>query len=298
MKKQQKRQYSGKVTTGSRKRMARAINNLVMITRQDVWIQNPLTGRHQRQAPCFITLTVPAGYNVKFKELETELMVPFLDWLVPEIGPENKYVRKVEYTVNDVPHYHLLVSCFVDHRKVRAKWNYLLRKAGLLDSYAKEKGHFKAPSTSVEGIRKKKNIAHYMIKELSKNKQNEKHVPGRVWACSDGLEEAYFEMSLSREIEDKLLELRDAGLLHMKVSEYCSIIEIKTKVANGPAPPDLGAILMTEKDRELFEYRKEVIRGNAERKVYEPVYPSTIMAAVEISAEPAAWKPVQMDFEF
>lgn len=296
MKRAQKKQYSGKVTTGSRKRMARAINNCVQITRSDVWFTNPLTDRFQKQSPCFITLTVPAGYKIGYRQLEDELMIPFLDWLVAEIGKENKYVRKVEYTKQEVPHYHLLVSCFVNHKDVRAKWNYLLRKAGLLDNYAIEKGHFKAPSTEVKAIRKIKNVANYMIKELSKNKQNEKHVPGRVWACSDGLEESYYEIPLSSTAERKLIALRDAGFLNIKTGDYWSTIDAKYD-PGGLAPPSLYDELLTTEDREKFEERKEIIRGNKPKpEPFNPYEKFTVIGATV--AAPGEWKPVQLDFSF
>lgn len=275
----QLRQYSGGMTGGARKRMTRAINLLSQAAKPK-WIYNEITGRYQYHHLSFITLTVSCRRNISTREGYDNLLKPFLGWLRDTKGVKT-YIWKLEFQERGQVHYHITLPDFIAYDEIRKTWNSLQRKAGLLDEYAKEHGHFNPNSTDVHSVKKKRNIASYLVKELAKvvdakrlkaqgmvnslvkageipedQKQRfideytgeELKADGKVWDCSNNLAGAvYFSIPMERWHEEAFLAMRAAGDIVEKVGDWWSIIYLRS---NSP-PPVLKPCETTKLDQYL-----------------------------------------------
>ena len=136
------------------------------------------------------------------------MLKPYIQWLTKTINIKS-YVWKVErqkYMSKDGKvkgslgqlHYHIITEAFIKHDVVRNKWNYLLDKNQLMDSYKREYGNSNPNSTDIHAIYKVKDVASYLIKYVSKDctDSNSKLSPsvnygltveGKVWDCSHDL---------------------------------------------------------------------------------------------------------------
>ena len=173
IKKEVNKPYCGQVTRGSRKRMVEAID-LFCQSIKTRWIYNRFSKKRVKHTFTFITLTIPDQANrLKGKDGYNLLLEPFIFWLV-KTKKVNTYIWKAElqspldFTGKQKQckgqlHYHIILPNFIDWREVRKKWNYLLKINDLLG------GHENPPSTSVERPFKEKNVAAYIIKEITKN---------------------------------------------------------------------------------------------------------------------------------
>ena len=166
----------------ARKRMTRALD-LFFLLCEPKWIYNPITHRRHQHTATLITLTIPDGRKVERKWANRYLLNRFLVWLK---GHGGIYIWKAEYTRKGQVHYHIIYSRFIEHGKVRQIWNKALRDARLLDKYAKQHGHYNAPSTETKGIITHKDLAAYLRKYIKKGVDAEKG--GRCWGCSEALE--------------------------------------------------------------------------------------------------------------
>jgi hypothetical protein len=191
MAEQRKKSYSGKLSPGAKKRLAKAVTVLVKGTRRR-WITNPVTKRQHLHQLSFVTLTVAGGNSsLDGKTAYRQLLAPFLAWL-RKTKKVNTYVWKAELQKNGQLHYHITMPDFIHYREIRSKWNELQRKAGLLAAYHAEHGHYDPNSTDIHTVMKMHDMAAYMIKEITKNVQNEISIGGKVWDCSANLSEAKY----------------------------------------------------------------------------------------------------------
>lgn len=275
----QKQQYSGGMSGGARKRLTRAIN-LMSQAAKPRWIHNDITGQYQYHHLSFITLTVSSRRIISTREGYDQLLKPFLGWLRDTKGVTT-YIWKLEFQERGQVHYHITLPDFIPYDEIKKTWNALQRKAGLLDEYAKQHGHFNPNSTDVHAVRQKKNIASYLVKELAKavdakrlkatsivnslikageipadDKKKfideytgqELKADGKVWDCSNNLAGAvYFTLPMEQWHQEAFEQMRAAGELFEKVGDWWSIIYLRT---NSP-PPILKPSETTKLDQYL-----------------------------------------------
>lgn len=171
----------------------------------------------------FVTLTVPAeASRLSAHEFNSKLLNPWLT-LMRETEGLKHYVWKIETTKAGQLHVHVSIDTFIKWQRIRAAWNTLLKKHGLLDAYrakysgitfreyvklvrrdpskhpAKYRKAWKAGtecdwtnpnSTDVHSVWKIKNIAGYIAKYMSKENELNTRFRGRIWSCSRGLSAA------------------------------------------------------------------------------------------------------------
>jgi hypothetical protein len=270
------------MTGGARKRLTKAISVLAQAAKPK-WIFNEITGQYQHHHLTFVTLTVSCSRNLSTTEAYDNLLKPFLGWM-RDTKEITTYIWKVEFQERGQVHYHLTIPNFIHYEEVRKKWNSLQHKAGLLNEYAKEHGHFNPNSTDVHSVRKK-NIGPYMVKELTKavdakklkaagivnslvkageipEDQKEKFVDeytgielkvdGKVWDCSNNLAGAvYFATPLESWHIKAFEQMRAADELHEIVDDWWSLIYVKS---NSPPP-----ILNEGETTRLDEYLQSII---------------------------------------
>jgi hypothetical protein len=293
MKAARKGLYSGKVTEGMRKRMVRAITLMCQAVKPK-WIFNEVTGRYQYHRLSFITLTVSNSRNITAKQGYQLLLSHFLQWLRRTKGVK-MYIWKAELQQRGQLHYHLTMPNFIHWREIRDKWNELQREAGLLDEYAEKHKHFDPNSTDVHETRSVKNMAGYLVKELTKSISARKHkakkvvesliqageIPadkkqqfideytgdemkteGKLWDCSDNLSGSkYFSVELSSEHDRLLKHMLENNECRELVGDFWKVIYF-TDAARG-SPPDL----LNERERKRFDDHLHSILHKGEKEI-------------------------------
>jgi hypothetical protein len=253
-----KTQYSGTMTTGARKRMARAIT-LMCQGSKPKWHFSKATGKWHYHHLSFITLTIASSKKLQGKWTYENLLKPFLRWMRETKGEGGEYyIWKLEFQKRGQIHYHITTPAFIDYTEVREKWNDLQREAGLLGEYVKEKGHYNAPSTEIRAVKKVKNMASYLTKELGKS-VNANHVhakkvvaslikageipadqekafvneytgeemktEGKIWGCSENFGGVpYFSTDLRSEVINMLNQYEDKKQVYCVKGDFFSII--------------------------------------------------------------------------
>ncbi len=184
-----KHTYSGALTPGAKKRLARSIDLLVQSTKR-TWIDNPAKpGEKMPFQIAFTTLTVHSpGRMIGIKEAYKNLLSPMLQWLRRSHNVY-LYIWKAELQERGQIHYHLLLGSFVHMDALRTKWNKLQMECGYLDDYFKEHGHYDAPGTEIKNALLHNDVAGYLQKEFAKTIQNTEKMCGKIWDCSINLKE-------------------------------------------------------------------------------------------------------------
>jgi hypothetical protein len=180
------KQYTGRMTEGSKRRLRKCLSMLGAVTPSRlVW--NPATNRKMQFQLAFVTLTLPRDLTPDQERKTCSPMIKaFLQALHRNYGVKN-YVWRAERTKRGRIHYHIAIDQPVHHQHVRNIWNRQLRLNGLLDAYAKEHGHYNAPSTEIKRARSGKSAAAYMAKYMSKGEESEQAINGRLWDASQYL---------------------------------------------------------------------------------------------------------------
>jgi len=216
-----KTQYSGEFSVGAKKRIGRAIDLLVQISKP-VYGVNEVTGKRQKHTLSFITLTVPGQRIISAKEGYELLLKHFIQWL-RRTKKINSYVWKAEFQKRGQLHYHITTPSWIHYQEIKDKWNNLLRASHLLDEYFESHQHYNANSTDVHEVRNIDNLAAYLKKEFCKSIQNQKTV-GKLWDCSINLKDnKYFTIEYSYNLLTKIYEDLKAGKMEKIELEQCNI---------------------------------------------------------------------------
>ncbi len=187
--------YTGVMTQGSKKRLAKAIV-LLCESAKEMKVYNEFTKRNQKHIMSFITLTVSnSTRNLNSKEAYETLLQHFIQWM-RRTKKATTYIWKAEFQKRGQIHYHITTPTFISYLAIRLKWNELQKRAGLLEEYYKEKKHYDPNSTDIHEVRKIKDMASYLVKEITKSVQNSKSLDGKVWDCSMNLKtNKYFTLA-------------------------------------------------------------------------------------------------------
>jgi hypothetical protein len=304
MKVQAKTAYSGGMTQGSRKRLAKAVTVMTQSIKP-IWITNPVTGRLHYHKFSFITLTVSSRKNITARRAYDDLLSHFLDWMTRTIGEENPaaktYAWKAELQKRGQIHYHITTPAFIHWRLIRDKWNDLQRKAGLLDEYAKEHGHYDANSTDIHDTRSVKHIDRYIIKELAKSvsavqlaairearqmvadgslpqDQLEAKIAeinaqklttvGKIWGCSADLSGVgYFTLELTSAHEQKIEQWIAEGKARKVTDDFFAMVH-----CDNVDPPDLLSKAETSRFK---EYLKKAMDRSSHQEMQAAVIPAS-----------------------
>lgn len=222
-----RQQYSGTMTRQAQKRMTRAITLLSQVSKAK-WITNPVTGRVQYFKLSLITLTISSHTNICAKTAYKKLLSPMLSWLRYTVGCRH-YVWKAELQKRGQLHYHIMVPKFIHYRQLRDKWNKLQSDNGYLRDYVAATKKLDPNSTDIVSVGNEKNVSKYLLKYLSKNEDqqlfvkklnaerdynrgditreeldavlkfvydNTAKLDGKLWDCSEALNEKYFTVLL------------------------------------------------------------------------------------------------------
>lgn len=180
------RAYSGTLKAHARRRLRRACEILALCTPQRrVW--NPVTQSRQLFKLAFVTLTLPVDLSQdQEKRAYRDLLKPFLQYLNRSCGVQS-YVWRVELTAKGRPHWHIAINEWVHYQHIQNGWNRVLRKAGLLASYAAVHGHYNPHSTEIKSTRDVSKAMKYLSKYMSKAVQGDKRFSGKIWDASTAL---------------------------------------------------------------------------------------------------------------
>jgi hypothetical protein len=212
--------YTGKVTSGARKRILSAIDILLQITpTRSTW--NPVTKKYFPFQLNFVTLTVSDQRNLTAVESYQNLMKPFLRKL-RSLG-DFSYVWKAELQKRGQIHYHLATNTFLPWSDIRNNWNNLQRKHRYLDDYAMKNGHFNANSTDVHAISQIRDVGSYLAKYMGKD--DTASIRGKVWDCSKNLKRPRFTFTPTNQQELLLRQLQDDKHVKVVELEHCTIFK-------------------------------------------------------------------------
>lgn len=175
--------YSGKLTEASKRRLIKAINLLVAISRPKKAVHFD-TGREFKFRVNFITLTLPAPQReVTDKELKLKCLKPFLEYWRDK-HPEFTHVWRAERQGNGNLHFHLITNTYIHYKDLRDSWNRHLRAFHFIDEFKSSHGHEFPNSTDVHAVKQIRNLAAYIAKYMSKKEEEGQSIEGKVWDCS------------------------------------------------------------------------------------------------------------------
>ena len=127
------------------------------------------------------------------------LLEPFLAWLRKTKGVRS-YIWKAELQKRGQIHYHITTPSFINWQEIRAKWNRLQMRAGLLDDYYNRFKSVDPNSTDIHQVYKKSDLTSYLIKYLSKSETDKGKTTGKIWDASVNLKQsAYPDYEITNE---------------------------------------------------------------------------------------------------
>jgi hypothetical protein len=171
----QQKTYTGILCKGARKRLTKALENIIQYsTPKDITREN---GHKIKFRVNFITLTIYSyGRQVPGKEASKNILEPFLRWLRDNYynqidgKKELMYLWKAELQANRQDcqqlHYHLTTDVYIPREALTAKWNELQKKHGYLDTFFEKYGHWNPPSTKIHALYKKRDPVSYIKKQV------------------------------------------------------------------------------------------------------------------------------------
>ena len=216
--------YSGKMSTGSQKRIRKAID-IMLQTNPERKIWNPVVEVFHPFRLGFVTLTVSEdSKNLTAKEGYTVLLKEWLRWASRK--GVSDYIWKAELQERGQIHWHVTVNQFIHYLDIQKSWNRLQKRAGLLEGYARKFGHFNPNSTDVHAVKNIRDFEAYLAKYLAKNDQNQSSTTGKLWDCSASLKRARFSDVMDGETNDNLREAIRKGFQQVQM-EHCTLIKTK-----------------------------------------------------------------------
>lgn len=222
----QKNTYSGNMTPGSRKRLTRAMENLVQHSKKR-WIYNPCLDKHHTHTLSFLTLTIPPDRLILADE-GYPILKRFLrnaERVTRHNTGLKSYLWKAEIQTNTGQlHYHLATNSFLRMDYCKDWWNKELKKEGLLDGHANRFGNFHPPTTHIKGPKNHDHMMHYLTKYISKDSQNTQVIKGKVWDCSTDLKSSLCKAEVDQETDFKIQRALSEQFARVTQLENCTII--------------------------------------------------------------------------
>ena len=212
--------YSGKTTSGSVKRIKKAVDMLLQLS-PPRWIMNTVSGRKEEHTLSFITLTIPGNErHIEANEGHKLLLAPWLLKMKRKFGLKT-YIWKAEFQKNGQLHYHITTPTWIPYFEIRDNWNNGLSKAKMLENWFTVHPSTMPNSTDVHKVYKVENIQAYLSKYLAKENKD-RVTKGKIWDCSMDIKEAkFFSFPEPSNIENLI------DLSTVKSSEHCSFLYYK-----------------------------------------------------------------------
>jgi len=278
--------YKVGLSDGSRKRLQRAIT-IMAAACTPRWIEN-----HKKQLQYFrmgfLTLTFPAPIDINPAK---EIFFEFMRWVRERQGIRAD-IWKMEFQASDIPHFHVLLSDYLHKDQAQARWDDLLRENGVSTEYADKNNTYRTNSLDIKAVGKVKDLAAYMVKELSKDLSAKKvtieakiraenpdinpedlkqqvhaevmemiKVNGKVWDCSMNLRGVrYFSVVMSAAHVEQLHRLEAEGRCRCMNDDFFSIIKLTDS-----SPPDL----LSEIENNLYSQHVRAIFNKEQPPVIE-----------------------------
>lgn len=250
------KKYTGSVTPGARKRIAKAINLLIASSEKKT-VFNPVTNKNFKFQLSFITLTIPDNTSITPKEAHKLLLEPFIKWMRQNHGLKN-YVWKLELQKRGQIHYHLTSDCFIHYQELRNKWNQLVNRCSLMEDFKGKFGHQNPNSTDIHSVKNIKNLSAYLIKYFTKQEQNSNETPGKIWDCSLALKKGnYYSTELTGDVEFDIYKSQEDKVCEIDFCDRFSIIKFKKVEPISIFPKEVKEAYYKNL-REIRDYKREV----------------------------------------
>jgi hypothetical protein len=197
------RKTNGKISMNARRKITKAVDYLLLMSKPQTQISNP-RGKEVQFCLAFITLTLPSKQIHTDNEIKSKCLNQFLIELKTRHHISN-YVWRGEKQKNGNIHFHIIVNKFVNWNDLRNRWNRIINKLGYVDRYRENqqafhstgfkfrpelsknwdyehqlkaykegaRHDFKNPnSTDVHSIKKIRNLENYVCKYMTKNEDD------------------------------------------------------------------------------------------------------------------------------
>lgn len=264
--------YTGEFTQSAKKSLSKAIEVINLINPKSYKI-HPIFKKKFLHQLSFVTLTIPDDTIIHPSTAYQLLLRPFLQYL-SKTHKLKSYIWKLEYQERGQIHYHITTDIVLHWKIIRDKWNYLIEKANLMQSYKAEYKNNNPPSSDIKKVYKIDNFVSYLQKEFIKSVQNNKKsntwVPlsaaiekYRVWDCSVNLKKNSLfktEVTYNQEEWYKLLSTEDNNLATIRHYDNCSVV-----IPNGVKTTDL----LTDDNKLKFRKYLDYIQNNT--TIFNPI---------------------------
>lgn len=256
--------HEGEISKKAEAKIRNAVNWLLAASKYKR-VFDRKTGKNFFFKVNFITLTIPLAETLpEDKTIKEKVFQPWISYARKYFGLRN-YIWKAEAQANGMIHFHVTTDTFLHHAKLRASWNRILDREGLLEKFKAEHGHSNPNSTDVHSVKNVKNLAAYLAKYFTKNDSTRRKIKGRLWGCNYELShekkcEVYCDPDESarehRELFNPEIKYKDIKCKpdYMgRVATMATIFFIKSPQWNALARSSIG---------EAFNTRKWEIRNN------------------------------------
>jgi len=242
--------YTGEFTPSAKKKLNKTIDVLLQSTRA-TYKKHPVSKKRVKHHLSIITLTISNERIIHPNEAYNKLLKPFLQYL-QKTKEVTKYIWKLEFQSNTnykglkkkyggQIHYHITFPNVIHWREIRNKWNYIQKKAGLLEQYYSIHQHYDPNSTDIHKVYKIKNIQSYLAKEFCKSQQQVnpnknnytkeyENISYKFWDCSKSLKGLKFYNEIMTD-ENTIMLIKhiekNVKLDKIKYLEQCTIIPLQ-----------------------------------------------------------------------
>jgi hypothetical protein len=178
-----KKAYRGRLSYGAKKRLSKCLQIMACVTPQRRLV-HPVSQQMFNFRLNFITLTFPIQLT---KEQEKNAPIIYLKPLLQQLQRRfdvKNYVWRAELTQQSRLHFHLVIDQPIHYLNLRFAWNRILRKAGFLDSFARQHKHYNANSTDVRMIKNLAKALKYTSKYLTKAAPGSRDLACKLWDSS------------------------------------------------------------------------------------------------------------------
>jgi hypothetical protein len=216
--------YTGQVTNGAKKRIKKAIQTLVAISKPQV-VYVPQFEYDVRFRLTFITLTLPSEQgNITDKQIISGPLQKFLRESNRKNGMKH-YIWKAERQKNGNIHFHITTNVFIHYQVVQDRWNNEMKNIGLMENFTSKFGHSNPHSTEIKAVRRIDQIERYLQKYYMKTNQYDEIINGKLWDCSLSLKSIPWpKLSISTSVFDRLNEVATQFPDQIIELDQCSLI--------------------------------------------------------------------------
>lgn len=173
---------NGLLSDKAKKRLEKNINWLVFLAKKKEIVQQS-TGKRFWFKVNFITLTLPAKQTHTDAEITKVCLGNFLN-VCRKMTGLTKYVWRAEAQKNGNIHYHITTDTYIPYQMVNLWWNQSVELLNYVTVFQQKFHHRNPPSTQIRSVVKIKNLAAYLCKYMSKQKDGYRLIESKQWFCS------------------------------------------------------------------------------------------------------------------